>query len=75
MQVYVNNRSVKVTQIAFPESVSSQIYTSGVYASRGGNPTTNASDNVFSDGVRLELASVTASGGGYLATITFGVPA
>jgi protocatechuate 3,4-dioxygenase beta subunit len=75
VQMYVNNRSVKVTQIAFPESVSSQIYASGVYASRGSNPTTNASDNVFSDGVSLELASVTASGSGYLATITFGVPA
>ena len=75
VQVNVNNRSVKVTQIAFPESVSSQIYASGAYASRGSNPTTNASDNVFADGVSIELASVTASGSGYLATITFGVPA
>ena len=75
VQVYVNSRSVMVTQIAFPESVSSQIYASGAYASHGSNPTTNASDNVFSDGVSLELASVTPSGSGYTAAITFGVPA
>lgn len=56
-EVVVNGRSVKVTQIAFPESVNNAVHTSGVYASRGANPTTNLSDNIFADSLAAELVT------------------
>lgn len=74
VEVTLNGRSVKVTQIAFPESVSAAVYASGVYASKGQNPTSNVSDNVFSDSVDSEMASVTGSpSSGYAAAFTVGV--
>ena len=65
----VNNASVKVTQIAFPESVNATVHTSGVYAARGTNPMSNAADGIFSDSLSAEL--VTPAGdttNGYAAT-------
>jgi hypothetical protein len=49
---------VKVTQIAFPEATNASVYSTGVYASRGSNPTTNARDNIFADSLNEEMASV-----------------
>ncbi len=59
VEVTINGRSAKVTQIAFPEDVTAQVYRTGVYTSSGQNPTTNARDNVFSDGVANELLTIT----------------
>ena len=74
VEVTVNGRSVKVTQIAFPESVNAEVYGSGVYASRGRNPTSNASDMVFADSLASELATITGSpASGYTAAFTVGV--
>jgi protocatechuate 3,4-dioxygenase beta subunit len=74
VEVIVNGRSVKVTQIAFPEAVTAAVYQTGVYASRGQNPTTNARDNVFSDGVELELATLVGDpAAGYTAAFQVGV--
>ncbi len=74
VEVSINGRSVKVTQIAFPESVNAQVYRSGVYASRGLNPTSNTSDMVFSDSLSSELASVTGDpSSGFAATFTVGI--
>jgi len=74
VEVYVNGRSVKVTQIAFPENVTAQVYRTGVYAAKGQNSTTNASDMVFSDGTSTEMATLTGdTTSGYTATITLGV--
>jgi protocatechuate 3,4-dioxygenase beta subunit len=76
VNVYANGRLVKTTQIAFPEDVSAEVYASGVYASRGQNSTRNSSDNVFSDGVQYELASVVGSAAsGHTATLTVVVAA
>ena len=52
--------SRKTTQIAFPESINSTIYRTGVYAPRGSNPTSNLSDGIFADSLSSEL--VTPSG-------------
>lgn len=49
--------SLKVTQIAFPESVNAEVYGSGVYAPRGSNPTSNARDGIFADSLKSELAT------------------
>jgi protocatechuate 3,4-dioxygenase beta subunit len=55
VEVTINGRSVKVTQIAFPEDVTAAVYRTGAYAGGGQNPTSNASDNVFADGFSEEL--------------------
>ncbi|SKC19348.1 dioxygenase family protein [Dyadobacter psychrophilus] len=64
IHVHVYNASGKsllVTQIAFPEAISKVVYAQGVYASHGQADTTNARDNVFSDGTSTEMSTVTGS--------------
>jgi len=75
VEVYVNGRSVKVTQVAFPESLSAAVYASGVYAVKGQNPTTNTRDGVFSDGTDTELATVTGDSNRYTAALRIVVSA
>jgi len=53
----MSGRSVKVTQIAFPESVNNAVHTGGVYASRGTNPMSNQSDGIFSDSLSSGYAA------------------
>jgi protocatechuate 3,4-dioxygenase beta subunit len=74
LQVYLNGAVVKTTQVAFPETISSAVYRTGVYASHGQNSTTNSSDNVFSDGTDHELATLSGdTSSGYTATLTVGI--
>jgi protocatechuate 3,4-dioxygenase beta subunit len=74
VDVFMNGVNVKNTQIAFPEATSAAVYATGVYAAKGRNTTTNASDNVFSDGTSMELATLVGStASGYTATLTIGV--
>ncbi len=74
IEVFVNGASVKTTQIAFPESITRQVYASGVYAAHGQNSITNATDNVFSDGTSTEMAALAGdTTTGYTATLTIGV--
>ena len=76
IEVFINNRSVKVSQIAFPEEINSAVYASGVYAAKGQNPTRNTTDMVFADGVTSELATLTGNtASGYSATFQVGVNA
>ena len=74
IEVKINSRSVKVTQIAFPESINNTVYASGVYASRGANPMSNLSDDIFRDSLASEL--VTPAGdpsSGYSASCQVGI--
>ncbi len=75
VEVTLNGRSIKVTQIAFPEDITAQVYRTGVYASSGQNPTTNARDNVFSDGVADELITITGGDttSGFTGTFQVGI--
>jgi protocatechuate 3,4-dioxygenase beta subunit len=76
VEVTMAGRSVKVTQIAFPESVNNTVHASGVYASRGTNPISNLSDGIFSDSLSSEIVTPTGSvGGGYAATFQVGITA
>jgi len=76
VEVFINGRSVKTTQVAFPEDVTRQVYGTGVYTARGQNTTTNASDNVFSDGTSTEMATMSGdTTNGYTATLRIGVAA
>ena len=52
----------------------SQVYSTGVYAAKGQNPTSNARDMVFADSVSSELATVTGDPqAGYAARFTVGI--
>lgn len=53
--------SLLVTQIAFPENVTSEVYSSTNYASHGQADTSNTSDNVFSDSLSDELGTLTGN--------------
>ena len=54
--------SLLVTQIAFPTDVCNTVYTTATnYYTRGTQDTSNASDNVFSDSLASELATITGS--------------
>lgn len=54
--------SLMVTQIAFPTDICNTVYTTASdYKSRGTQDTQNARDNVFSDSLASELATVTGS--------------
>ena len=76
VEVVRNGSSVKVTQIAFPESTNAAVYASGVYAARGSNPTSNTRDNIFADSLASELATVTGdSSSGMTATFRIGIAA
>lgn len=75
VDVTLNGRTVKVTQIAFPEDISAQVYRTGVYASSGQNPTTNSRDGVFSDGANNQMILITGGDttNGYTGTFHVGV--
>jgi protocatechuate 3,4-dioxygenase beta subunit len=53
--------SLLVTQIAFPETISSTVYSSTNYAAHGQADTANTKDNVFSDSLANELATLTGN--------------
>jgi protocatechuate 3,4-dioxygenase beta subunit len=75
-EVTIGGRSVKVTQIAFPESVNNSVHANGAYASRGTNPISNLSDGIFSDSLSSELVTPTGSvSGGYNATFQIAISA
>lgn len=76
VEVVRNGVSSKVTQIAFPESVNAAVYATGVYASRGSNPTANARDGIFADSLDSEMASVSGDAtNGFAATFRVGIAA
>jgi len=53
--------SLLVTQIAFPETITSEVYLSTNYAAHGQADTSNTRDNVFSDSLSDELATLTGN--------------
>ncbi|OXA96239.1 dioxygenase family protein [Flavobacterium hercynium] len=53
--------SLLVTQIAFPETISSEVYASSNYAAHGQADTSNVRDNVFSDSLDAELATLSGN--------------
>ncbi len=74
VEVTMNGRSVKATQIAFAEDVNRAVYATGVYASRGSNPTSNMADGIFSDSLASELVTPTGDPtSGFAATFQVGI--
>ncbi len=73
-EVVRNGSSVKVTQIAFPESTNAAVYATGVYTSRGPNPTSNSRDSIFADSLDSELAAISGDpASGYAATFRIAI--
>ncbi|MGQ0735512.1 MAG: intradiol ring-cleavage dioxygenase [Acidobacteriota bacterium] len=73
-EIKIGGRSIKVTQIAFPEAVSAAVYGTTAYAAKGQNPTSNSGDSVFRDGVASQLATLVGDATrGYTASSEIGV--
>ena len=76
VEVTSNGSSLKATQIAFPEATNAAVYATGVYASRGSNPTSNSSDSIFSDSLGSETATITGdTASGLTATLRIAIAA
>ncbi|MEZ5974035.1 MAG: cadherin-like beta sandwich domain-containing protein [Planctomycetota bacterium] len=80
MQVFLNNATgapAEVTsQLAFPPAVTQAVYNSSLYSAHGQNTSVAdfAHDNVFSDGVDLQLGTVTGDlTSGYHVSLTMGI--
>jgi len=74
VEVKTGGVSRKITQMAFAESVNNAVYAAGVYAARGVNPTSNASDGIFTDSLSSELVTPAGSpASGYTATFQVGI--
>ena len=75
VEVTMNGRSVKATQIAFPESINNAVHSQGAYATgRGTNPMSNLSDGIFADSLSSELITPAGSvASGYSASVQIGV--
>lgn len=74
VEVTINGRSVKVTQIAFPEDVTAEVYRTGVYAANGQNTTSNSRDGIFADSLAQEMITLSGSAAsGFTGTFTVGI--
>lgn len=66
VQVYIDNALKLTSQIAFPESINTEVYETALYSTHGQNSTKNTNDSIIKDSLDNELATVTAnSSGGY----------
>jgi protocatechuate 3,4-dioxygenase beta subunit len=76
-RVYLALDLQATSQLAFPNSTTSAVYSSPLYVAKGQNPTTPTSDGIFSDGVTYQMCTVTenAATGGYDAELTVGIAA
>lgn len=69
IEVILDGKTIKTTQLAFPEDVNDEVYATALYT-KGSNPMSNAADMVFGDGEELELATMTGdSATGYTAAL------
>ncbi|HWV15149.1 MAG TPA: protocatechuate dioxygenase [Cellvibrio sp.] len=69
-------KSTAISQMAFPAEVTTAVYNSELYKSKGQNTSVPnfSADNVFSDGVTYQLATVSGSlEEGYTAELTVGI--
>jgi len=74
VEIFVNGALVKTTQFAFPESITTQVYTTAAYVDNGQNPTNNSRDSEFSDGIEYQMLSVTGNTtNGYVGTLPLGI--
>ena len=64
------------SQVAFPEAITSTVYSTSLYSSKGQKDTTNASDHAFGSGLASLLLNVTGDAtNGYTGTLTVPISA
>lgn len=71
-----NAQSSTISQMAFPADITTAVYNSTLYSAKGQNTSvkTFTADNVFSDGVEYQLATVTGNvTDGYVAELEVGI--
>jgi protocatechuate 3,4-dioxygenase beta subunit len=56
-----NEKSLLVTQVAFPENISDTVYASPLYANRGKADTSNLRDGIFRDSLKDQMGTVTGN--------------
>ena len=76
-RVYLGLDLQATSQLAFPSATTSAVYSTPLYVAKGQNPTTPASDGIFSDGVsyQMPIVGANAATGGYDAELTVGIAA
>jgi protocatechuate 3,4-dioxygenase beta subunit len=76
-RVYLGLDLQATSQLAFPDTVTSAVYATPLYAAKGDNPTKASNDGIFSDGVTYQMPILTANAatGGYDAELTVGIAA
>lgn len=61
-EVVINGQSVKISQLAFPDSINNAVHSTGAYVTgRGLNPVSNASDTIFADSLSQQLVTPVGS--------------
>jgi protocatechuate 3,4-dioxygenase beta subunit len=75
-KVRLSSMAYVTSQFAFDDAVNAEVYGTALYAARGQNPTTNATDGVFRDAspehLLMEVTEDAASGG-YSGSFTIGI--
>ena len=75
LEVFVDSVLKLTGQVAFPDSLNTEVYNTALYSPHGQNSLTNSSDHVFSDGYSTELLTLTGDiTSGYTASFKVGVP-
>lgn len=77
-EIYINSVLKATSQLGFPQDTTTAVYNSDLYKAKGQNTsvTSFSADNVFSDGVSNQLATITGDvTNGYTATLQVGIAA
>lgn len=77
-QIFLSSHLSATSQLAFPENITTQVYSATPYATRGQKDTLNTSDGVFFDVANTQYQMVTILGNntdGYQAGLTVGIEA
>lgn len=77
-QVFLSSMLAATSQLAFPESLNTEVYNTVPYTAHGQNPTKNTTDGVFADSnnTQYQIVNIVENGsGGYDAALTVGIAA
>ena len=76
VEVFINSVLKKTTQLAFPDSLNTEIYNTSLYSAHGQNTSVanNAADSIFEDSISEELVTISGdTTNGYQASFQIGV--
>ncbi|HRI21934.1 MAG TPA: hypothetical protein PLA68_13325 [Panacibacter sp.] len=76
LEVFINNRLKRQTQLAFPENISNTVHVGPLYAAHGTNTKSNLADGVFGNSttdLANETLAVSKNGDNYYGAYTIGI--